>query len=462
MRTFSSFDRFLILVTRNDASELLLESSPNGARLPGLSIPAKTRLAAEITGAIENRWNLKTYCLFTLAAEDTSDSGASTAVLEAGPFSEPLPDGISWHSLASLAQADFVDPSNSATIERALGTLEQYRRGQLHGPFAQTGWLRRVTDWVEGEGEGIGLRLHGTFRQLNASPTFSLIRFETNGSALWFKAVGQPNLHEYSIIRKLVIDFPQFVPRFVASRAQWNAWLSVEADGTHLCKDSHLRDWQRAATTFAHLQLATFGNALHLIDVGCKDVRPLSLLNHVQPFFDFLAESMDQQTKPSPAPLARQEIQSLAREVKTSLDLLADSDIPSVLGHMDLNPGNILVGESRCVFLDWAEGAVGHPFLSFEYLREYWRKLHGADTAGEKALVCEYTSAWQSFVSPSAIKVALEHTPLVAAFAFAVLDKPWERPESLRYATAPYLRSLTRRMKREADALKQRRAVCVP
>jgi len=65
-------------------------------------------------------------------------------------------------------------------------------------------------------------------------------------------------------------------------------------------------------------------------------------------------------------------------------------------------------------------------------------------------------------VSPSAIKVALEHTPLVAAFAFAVLDKPWERPESLRYATAPYLRSLTRRMKREADALKQRRAVCVP
>jgi aminoglycoside phosphotransferase (APT) family kinase protein len=151
----------------------------------------------------------------------------------------------------------------------------------------------------------------------------------------------------------------------------------------------------------------------------------------------------------------------LAGDVETSLERLAAGGLPNVLGHMDLNPNNIMVGDSRCAFLDWAEGAVGHPFSSFEYLREYWRKLHGHDTAAEKALVSAYSREWQSLVSPAAIDGALEHTPLVAAFASAAFDMPWQRHESSRLASAPYLRSLARRMKREADALNERRAVCV-
>jgi hypothetical protein len=462
MRSSSQFDLFRVLLTRKDATELLLECSPNGVRLPALTISAHTRPAKELTEAIEKRLNLKTYCLFTLPAEDASNSSASAAVLEAGPLSERLPHGMEWNPVASLAHAHFDDSSSYAVIESALGILDQHRRGQLRGSFGQTGWLRFVTEWVEAEASGIGLCLTGDYRQWNASPTFSLIRFETNGPALWFKAVGQPNLHEYSITRKLATAFPEFLPRLLALQPGWNAWLSVEAEGAHLTKDSSLSDWCRIVSTFARLQLATFGNALHLIDAGCKDVRAHTLQSHVGPFFDFIAELMEQQVKPTPAPLSAQQIRTLACDVETSLERLAACGIPNVLGHMDLNPENILVGDTRCAFLDWAEGAVGHPFSSFEYLREHWRKLQGRDAAAEKALVSVYTREWRSFASQPDIDGALEHTPLVSAFASVALSMPWQGPESRRQAIAPYLRSLSRRMKREADALNERRALCVP
>jgi len=58
---------------------------------------------------------------------------------------------------------------------------------------------RRVVLLVQRAIEPYGLRLSGEFRQLNASPTFALLRLETTGQALWFKAVGEPNLREFPI-----------------------------------------------------------------------------------------------------------------------------------------------------------------------------------------------------------------------------------------------------------------------
>jgi len=464
MRSSSQFDLFRVLLTRKDATDLLVESSSERVRLPFLTIPTHTRVAEELTEAIESRWNLRGYCLFTLPAEDASDCAASTAVLEACPPSETLPDGVEWRAVASLAQADFDDPSNYAAIERALGTLGWHHSGQLQEPFGRTGWFRTVTEWVGAEANRFGLRLNGSFRQLNASPTFSLIRFETNGPALWFKAVGHPNLQEYPITRALVATVPEFLPRLLGSRPEWNAWLSAEAEGTQLAADSSHQNWQRAASRFARLQIATFGRALHLIDAGCRDVRIHAIAGFLGPFFDLAEELMDQQTAPSPAPLSRDALRSLRGQIEVSLECLAGVDMPNVLGHLDLNPGNIMVGETRCVFLDWAEAAVGPPFFSFEYLWQHWKKRHRTDAEAERTLLSSYTKEWRPLLPPAAIDAALRHTPLLAAFASASAAADSSRPssESARRAIAPYLRSLTRRMKREADALNERRALCVP
>lgn len=454
---------FRILLYRNDAAEILLETSTEGFRLPILPAPTHRREAEEITAAIRTSWHLETYALFRLPASGPDHPFVRDYVLEACQGDSDGPLRMEWLSIDRLSVDAFQSPSDFAAIRNSLGILEQYRRGELPGPFGKPGWLRTVTEWAETQAEAVSLHLTGAVRQLNASPTFSLLRLESTGPALWFKAVGEPNLHEFSLTGKLAAALPEFLPRVLAAQPRWNAWLSVEAEGAHLTEKSPLSEWRKVASNLAQLQRATFGHTLHLIEAGSKDARVETLQSCVQPFFDFAARLMDKQTKSSPQPLSRTELRTLANDVADSLDRLDASGIPSVLVHMDLNLNNIVVGKSRCVFLDWAEGAIGHPFLSFEYLREHWRKLHGADAAAESALLSTYRSEWSSFISAEAIDASLERTPLVAAYASAVLHRPWHEGESSGdgIAIAPYLRSLTRRMKREAKALKHRRAPCV-
>jgi phosphotransferase family enzyme len=449
---------FRILLHRDDATQLLLESDAGRLRLPAVPVAPRTRVAEEITAAIKNAWNLEAYCLFTLPSNDTT----RFAVLETSRHDAATPPGMQWLPVLSCSVGSFENPADYAALQNSLAALDQYRRGELLGPFGKPGWPRKVTDWVEAQAARFGLRPNGRFRQFNASPTFSLIRFETNGPALWFKAVGEPNLHEYSITLKLATLLSTFVPRVIASKPEWNAWLSVEAEGAHLDSTTSDNDWLSIATSLANLQLASFGNGLHLIEAGCKDVRACSLQSLVDPFFDGMAELMAQQVKHAPPPLSRQEISVLASEIHSSLQELSNSAVPNVLGHLDFNPGNILVSRERCIFLDWAEGCVGHPFFTFQYLLEHSRRLRGLNASFEKALLSVYTAQWQSYLSPRDIATVIRLVPLLAAFAYAANTRSWRSSGSLRPGTAGYFRSLTRRMNREAQALRERSFTCVP
>jgi aminoglycoside phosphotransferase (APT) family kinase protein len=199
---------------------------------------------------------------------------------------------------------------------------------------------------------------------------------------------------------------------------------------------------------------------LHLIDAGCKDLRLHALLELVEPFFHSAAGWMDEQTKPTPAPLTREELQRLSEEIASSIKELQQSAPPNALGHLDFNPRNILVGRARCTFLDWAEAYVGHPFFTFQYLLEQFRSLCGTDAPPQSALVASYISPWRHFVSSAEIAHDLALMPLLALFAYATAA-PWREPEiQKRPAIAAYLRSYLRRMHREAQHLRERRLTC--
>src|SRR4029077_749670 len=103
-----------------------------------------------------------------------------------------------------------------------------------------------------------------------------------------------------------------YVPRMIASNPKWNAWLSLEAEGQHLSDTSSSEEWQSVAARLADLQMASFGNGLHLIDSGCRDLRAYFLLEQVDPFFDCMAELMENQAKLTPLPLTRPELAILA------------------------------------------------------------------------------------------------------------------------------------------------------
>jgi len=463
MRTSTQLDHDLyrVLLYRHDACELLLESTADGLELPVVPLPRFTRVAEKLTAGIKDRWNLDTCCLFPVLEGISSSVSVPFHVVELSSREAETPAAMRWLAATSLSAADFRDHDDFVAVQASLVRLEGFRRGELPGAFGKPGWLETVTEWVAARAATARLSLTGKFRQLNASATFSLLRFETDGPALWFKAVGEPNVHEFSITLALARLFPHFVPRVIGHRTDWNAWLGVEAVGTHLSDTTPLSNWQQAAATLASLQIASCGHGLHLIDAGSKDIRICSLVPQVEPFFERMAKLMELQAKSTPLPLARAEIRSLSEEVRSCLDELRASDIPNTLGHLDFNPGNILVSPEQCVFLDWAEGSVGHPFFTFQYLLEHRRRFHSTELDSEKMLVSSYALPWRAFASPDEIAKSLALAPLLAAFACAA-HLAWTNPDlSERPVIAGYLRSLVRRMKRESDALRERRVTCV-
>ncbi len=291
-----------------------------------------------------------------------------------------------WVAVDSLVESSFGDPCDFQAVRQAIAQSMAQTEDTTRGPFGRLGWFLDLQRWVQEQIGPHGLHLNGRFRQLNACPTFSLIRFETDGPAIWFKAVGAPNQREYPVTLALARSFSRFIPQIIATRPEWNGWLAREAEGPLLQECSALASWEAAAADLAELQIHSLGRSLHLLDPGARDLRAWALADLVQPFFRTMGELMERQTKVPPAALSREELGCLSERVQDALTVLEETGIPTTLGHLDINPGNIVCSPTGCVFLDWAEAFVGHPFLTFEYLLEHFRRTFGQDHSQETQL----------------------------------------------------------------------------
>ena len=458
----SGLDTYRLLITRRFGSEILVVGNGPDWSLPRTEIPSRQRPAEQLTAAIRKNLEFETYCLFVPIALSSAgpESNANYAVMESVKQNDPATSGTYWMPAAVLGHN--CDTEEARAVREALGELNSYTTGEKPGPFGKAGWLRELCQWAEEQIAPLGIRLTGNFRQLNASPTFSLIRLETDGVALWFKATGKPNERELAIALSLARLFPKHVPRVLGIHLAWNGWLSAEAPGIELGEIAECSVWERAAESLAELQISSIGKCSELLEGKCRDLRLARLSEWVDPFLARMEECMAAQEKPSPAPLVKSELASLRDGLAEGCELLESFRLPDTLGHIDFNPGNILVSADRCVFLDWAEGCVSHPFLTFEYLRQHMERSNLDEPAAGARVTAAYLRPWQAFFSPEELGRAMALAPLVGVFAYAAANDRWRLPETLRDAAAAgYLRSLTRRMYRQAVQVAERSAPCL-
>jgi len=457
-----SGESYRLIVTRRNASEILLLQDGSAWTLPRVAIRPRQRVAEQLMSQVSREWELETYCLFVPNVPTSDGNGGRTkcAVMESLRQNDNAPAGTYWMPPSALS--DFTDAGEAAAIREALEELDSYARGEKTGPFAKPGWLRELFRWAEEQVAPLGLRVTGGFRQWNASPTFSLIRLETNDGALWFKAAGEPKAHELPVSLLLARLFPNHVPRILGIHRSWNGWLSAEAPGTTLDEISDCSIWERAAAELAELQIASIGKGSDLLEGKCKDLRLPGLENRVDPFLARMADFMAAQEKKTPAPLANSELASLGEGLKESCSLLQGFGLPDTLGHIDFNPGNILVSPDHCVFLDWAEGCVTNPLITFEYLRRHLERGGIQEPAAEARLSAAYLRPWAAYFSPEDLGRALAVAPPVAVFVHAIAGDAWRTldPRS-NPALAGYFRSLTRRMYRDAVRAAEGSALCL-
>jgi len=460
----TSKEIYRTIITRRRGTELLLAASGPGWCLPRLEISSGQRLAEKLTEGVSNNWGLRTFCLFipNFVASAENARKPRYALMESFNQDEKAQAGAYWVPLTAAIEGTALPGDECAAVKCSLQEMERYLAQPHSGPFARRGWIRELFDWVQVQIDPFGLRVTGNFQQLNASPNFSLIRIETTGPAVWFKATGEPNVHELPVTVALAQLFPCYLPRLLAIHASWNGWLLREAPGSTLDNLTEPSAWTRTAETLAGLQIASIGKGTELLESGCKDFRLGQLIEQIDPFLSCMTELMAAQKKQPPTILTHCDIEFLRAELKKACSVLRGLELPDTLGHVDFNPGNILVSSGGCIFLDWAEGCVGNPLITFEYLREHANRLFIEDAKITEEIAIAYLRPWQSLLPAADLTRGMVLAPLVAVFAYAVGGLTWRAPDFLdQPAVARSLRSLTRRMHREAVRITEGPKLCM-
>lgn len=453
-------DAWRILLFGRNGAELLLVRGPAGLRLPELSIPRWRRIVPNLNAEAKRLWNLDTVCLFPFEVSHSELAGVNCKyfvmeVCKPEELARVAPDFV---LLSNLRKDSFTDVQDYLAVQQGMGFERACFPKDCEGPFSGFGAFGRISAWVEEQLGPLGLRWDGNFRQLQASASFALVQFKTNRGAVWFKAVGEPNLREFPITTYLADRLPRHIPVLLARHSKWNAWLALEAEGQDLYSSLNPDHWCRAADSLAELQITSIENAPEILAAGARDIRSEPLLALAVPFFAKLEELMEQQTKLTPKRLTREEIKLTQQRVIEALVELEAAGIPDTINHLDLNPGNVLIAPGTCIFLDWSEAAVGNPFFSMEYLRQHFVRAFQGQAGAKTAFLVSYLDRWRSILPGQTVETAVRLAPLMALFAYAASSLPWHLSLSSRPELAGFIRSLVRRMHRESEELSTRRA----
>jgi hypothetical protein len=450
---------YLLIITRYGGSEVLLSSNPPS--LPSLGVACGARPAEQLVAGVQQKYRLETYCLWvnhrTVQGRDSVPG--NYAAMEVLEHDAPAPIGMLW--AAAREVVSLVGRTDGNASRGFIEDLDRYGIAPGTAPFAKPAWIQELLSWARAQLQPLDLRLTGGFWQLNAGPTFSLIRLQTNRAPVWFKATGEPNAHELPVSLAVARMVPEYVPRILGVHSSWNGWLSSHVPGRLLDEIEDRSAWTTAARALAQLQIRSLEKGTGLRELEVWDLRTGTLALLIDPFIDCMRRLMRAQEKQLPAPLTKVELVSLRDQLREACQRLDDLGTPESIGRLDLNPGNLVVSRGRVVFLDWAETYWGHPFLSFAYLVEHFRQ-HSPDIAFESTLRASYAEPWQAVCATESISDALDIAPLVAVFAYAIAGRSWREPESLRDARgAGYLRGMARRMHREVKQIEEGRNTCV-
>lgn len=447
----------LVLIRHHNA-EVLLLNKEDRFLVPKLKIPRWRRPAPHLVAGVRRRWGIDAICRFGLPA-DLNGPNSQYFVLDVLNPNDLVRNGTSWIPVTDINWADSETVSARERFYSAVRRATEYDAFEPPVLFTKTGWFDEVTDWVQSELSAFSLKLSGSWTQYNMGPSFSLIRYATDGPPMWFKAVGEPNLKEYEITARLQGWRSQHLPLVLATHSGWHGWLALDANGEHLDETWDLDHWKIAARSLATLQIESISHSESFIETGCDDLRISQMRRHVAPLLHTVLDLMEVQPATPPGIIDAEDLSFIETSLLAAMEELEILGIPDALGHSDLNPGNVLVNKQRAVFIDWMQGYIGHPFLTFEYLTALLRRLRPDLESWHSSIREAYCQPWTDICSEQHVSRALKLTPLLAPFAFALRCSDWQqKPHYASPQMAKLIRSLARKMFTEAQNLRTPRA----
>jgi hypothetical protein len=399
-----------------DGNVWIARHSKSAFSLPLIWIPKWTRVAQEAVKAARCSMSLEIFCLWEILEAGSrylvariKDTSATNSDLAGVPVTD-LPDFIHTDGIVRLVQ--------SAHHEAFAGS-----ETPLNEPFKRIDWDVVLHERLIPAIASRDVELTGATQQLNASETFALLKLETTGSPIWFKAVGAPNLAEYSVTLGLDDLFPGVIPPIIARFPEWNGWVTEDAGGRRLDNSTDVEDWKRVSVHLADLQILSLQHVDDLFRIGCADWRTSALADHLEPFIEAMQRAMTDDQELKLVRLDRGQIDQVANAIRDAIDQTIVHDIPDGLVHRDLSGGNIQLSPTACHFIDWAQACIGHPFICSEYMKVHFTKAIEQQPNFElqvAELSAAYASRWTNVLSPTQLEVALKHSPILAEYLYVL------------------------------------------
>jgi hypothetical protein len=416
-----------------------------GYRLPRVLIPRWVRPAQQLRETIRTSWSLNTLILEFITEDDCSSPCVVAELL--------APTG---HSNLNEIPLDKISSPDLSEGERFA--LMSLLNGESASPFSRIGWIDTATAWVE-TATGRKISSKSDVDQLNAGGAFTLLRFRTEHCMdYWMKATGEPNAHELSITSLLSRLCGDYLPQFVASRPEWNAWL-MSGSGVPISEmptDSVMlfNLLEDAVKSMADFQLRSMGREQDLLNAGAFDQRMSALLAHSDALFTYLEECMQLQTSGKAPRITKTRLQELKLVFERVCERMDALGIPNAVVHGDMSLANILRGNEHCQFIDWCETYVGNPLITLQHIL-LLNQLTNPELKEfiDHQLMARYRSAISKACSEEAISEGLIYMPLVAATSALYGRGDWlttsRREEPHRRV---YARTLARHMERAAGS----------
>lgn len=436
---------YRLVLVRVGSDGIWIDRCSNGTRLPRLSIPRYCRRAEELQLVIRTTWNLDVVILDLLHSPVRDTACAIAEVIS--PRSS--------HHFRTVAIDDLDDgeltPEECALVSSSFTNTESGRRA-----FSSPAWLRDAIAWLRPEVDGAEV-LPENVRQLNCGGGFVLLRCETtDGRAYWLKATGKPNMHEFPVTQVLTQCCPEFLPRQVAVRQEWNAWWMEDAGApvTHYT----LLQLEQAVSAMAELQIKSLHQIVALRAAGAIDRRLSSLRSQIPGIMNYLADAMERQSSTKVPRIERQRLKELGTMIEDACLRMEELAIPDTLLHGDTNCGNVLFRGDKCVFIDWSEAGIGNPFFGFQHLcllssadRERWFPR----------LSTVYAECWRAVLTSEQMKRGYALMSMLAAFCYLYGRGDWlSSPKREDPLFQSYARSLARHMDRAAREPELLEALC--
>lgn len=432
---------YRVALIEPDSCALIALDTGDGCKLPRVRIPTGMRPVQELRKAIRSTWGLHVLILDLVKADDSSTHCVIAQLLT------PLTS----RSLERIAPSQL---SSSELTEEEHKAVLSLLESETESPFSRIGWLDEAAAWIEAV-TGRKVSRKTDIEQVNAGGAFALVRFRADdGWSCWMKATGEPNTHELPITSLLSQRCRGYVPEFLASKPEWNAWL-MSGDAMEITRLTAtplelFRLLEDAVGSLAELQTKTVGAESELLDAGAFDQRLDVLLSHADALFGYLDEVMDLSASCGLPRLRKERLREIRIAFKMAGERLQHLGIPETIVHGDLNPGNIVIGRERCQFIDWSEAYIGPCLVSLEHLL----LLNWIDNPGVRAFVNSsleqrYVGVWARLCDPHAFEEGIRYMPLMAAVSALYGRGEWlNSPERYDARHLSYARTLVTHMER--------------